>query len=216
MHGASKVVIIIPLVILFLAVVLQLQQRVPFLNSKSKISPTPVLKPLSPTPPPVTSKVKIDLNGPYMCSYADKQQSAQVYIKNKNILIQMMQAHGENILINGDCYYKWEPNQFTGDKMCGVSTYLGLYETMSALGGVDIGSVLSIAHLSDDKGAALSSDFIENVVNSCKKQEVSDTVFAIPRTVSFKDTTPTGTQDQSGGLGGLGGLGNLFNLPFGK
>lgn len=203
MHGASKIVIIIPLVVLALAVFFQLQQKVSVLNKKTAVSstlPTSILPSLSPTP----VNVKINLKGPFICNYQDKESSVSAQIKNGNAYIQLMRDHGENILLNGDCVYKWEPNRTTGDKMCGISNYLFLYETMSAVGGeMDIGSLLGLLQLSDKKDETLNAEYIQKVVNTCKKQEVKDSIFTIPSRVSFKETK---VEDPSGGM---------FNLPFG-
>lgn len=118
----------------------------------------------------------------------------------------------DNVLVKGDCYYKWNTGEFTGDKMCGISTYISLYETISAVsGGMDLGTLLSFSQMSDVKTASISADFLQKTVESCKKVEVNDSVFTVPTTIRFKETAaPTGaagaSSDPTGSLGGLGGL----------
>jgi hypothetical protein len=216
----SKVIIIIPIVIVAVALLFKLQQSIPVLNSKVEISPTPTAVQAIAAPSPVPTTIKIDLTGPYSCEYSEKGQAAQAYIKDKNISLQMTQGQGENFLLKGDCYYKWEPHTYTGEKVCGVSTLVNLYQTVSAVGGVDLSSILSMAQSSDANVASISADFVQKTISSCKKEPVKDSVFTLPYGVVFKDSTPAGaagsSSDETGGLGALGGIGSLLNMFGGK
>ena len=198
MHGASKVVFVIPLIIVGLAILLQIQQRVPFLNNKSALSPTPspvitqtVSPPISVAPTiPEASKIKLDLKGPYSCSYEDQDGTAKVSVKNKNISLQIVKSKfTENIIVKGDCAYKWNPTLAKGDKVCGLSQYFTMFDAMSMFGGgLDLGTLLGFVKLSDEKGEKFSQEYIEGVLKTCKDGPVADATFNVPTRINFTET----------------------------
>ena len=203
MRYASKAVILIPVVIILSAVFINVTQRITVADKTITVTPTatPSPVPVSPTIPPLT----LDLKGPSTCVYSEKHSSANVLIKNENINIQLRGDHSENILVNGDCAYKWEPTRYIGQKMCGVASYIKIYESFSSVGRLDLDSVLGFLQLSDssaDKNIP-SKEFLQHVINSCQKQDVKDSSFIVPRNITFKESTSTQKPSDS------------FKLPLG-
>ncbi len=188
MHYSSKAVILIPVIIVLLAVFFNITQKITVadktITATPTVTPSPV--PLIPTEPPI----RLDLKGPLMCIYSEKLSSANVMIKNENINIQLRGDHSENILVNGDCAYKWEPTKRIGQKMCGISSYIKIYESFSSLGQLNLDSLLGFLQLSDstaDKNLP-SKEFLQHVINSCQKQDVKDSSFIVPKIVTFKES----------------------------
>lgn len=213
--GIGKLVIILPLAIIVLAVFFKFQQTMSFLsqkNTQTSIRATPA-NPISPSPftqpTPTSTSIKITLDGPISCNYAENKQSIKAFVKNKKISIQMFKDHGENVVVNGDCAYKWESNSSTGEKMCGMTQYISLFEMVAAMndGGVDVKTILSMFQSSDTQPQGFSNTFIEKAAATCQKVTVNDSVFAIPTRIQFKEIQNGVTN--SSNAGEL----NLFGAP---
>lgn len=122
----------------------------------------------------------------------------------------MFKDHGENVVVNGDCAYKWESNSTTGEKMCGMSQYFSLFDMMATLngGGVDVKTILSLFQSSDSKSKGFSDTFIEKAAATCQKEVVNDSVFVVPTRIQFKVAQNTGAD--SSGIGGTKSLTSPF------
>ncbi len=65
----------------------------------------------------------------------------------------------------------WEKGKYSGEKICGIASYLSYFEQFSQLGFMGIGN-LDLASLTD----------------SCKKEEIKDIrIFEMPKNILFKN-----------------------------
>jgi hypothetical protein len=131
--------------------------------------------------------IKIDLKGSYKCEYNDNNKSVNAYIKNKHIYVEFTTNKITDIaLVSGDCGYKWQKGTFKGNKMCGVSQVMNMYESVSSL--PFIGSEVLFSMLgSVNSSVTLSQEELKDIAKTCKSQTVSDTIFVIPANISFQD-----------------------------
>ena len=200
-HGLSKFVIILPLAIIAVALFFKAEQMVSVLGNKVAHPPVAIISqpvaqptteptvPTSPTPTPI----KFNLDGPFSCDYSEGKDSIKAYVKNKKIAVQTVKEHKENVVLNGDCVYKWEPNQFKGEKQCGISQLFSVFDMLASFngGGLDAKTIISMIHSSDQNTSDFSDDFIQKAAASCKKQAVSDSVFVVPSSIQFKEVQNT-------------------------
>jgi len=161
----SKVVIIIPIVVVVLSLMFKFGQ-----TKTGRINPQKGLINQTPTTTKDNS-IKLDLQGPIVCN--------SLFIKDKKVLFKNKQS---NYLLNGDCFYTWETGKLNGVKECGLENYINLAEKYSGL--------LNINDLANNN---MVKDFIkgkninvENVLNSCKKKEIAnDLIFEVPEKILF-------------------------------
>ena len=175
----SKVVIVVPIAIVIIGLVYKFNQ-----SQNSPLRPAQrdfegQAKPKSQTTP---SKITIDLKGPLVCSGKIDNLTVNAFIKDKKIKVILDQkTKKENLLLNGDCYYRWQESQYTGEKICGLSSFLNIAETMMNFGG------LNLAELGLDQKIATNQAKITELVQSCKKQNVDVKTFEIPENILFKN-----------------------------
>lgn len=167
----SKIVFIIPIFIIVAALFIRFNQK-PYFSSQKKI-PTPTFKIKKITPTKIPNP--IDLNGPYICQFQDKEASLSAYIFDKKVLAKKETKDKiENYLLNNDCFYFWEKGKFTGEKVCGLSGYFNLLNLLPNFSPLDILG-----------GANLNTYF-----NNCKKQTIENKeIFNIPNNILFKNTS---------------------------
>lgn len=185
MTSVGRMVIIISSVILVTSL---------FFFSKEKIKGTQIFKPtVIPTPivntsPTVTSQ-KFDLKGPLKCLYSADSATISAQLKDKKALVvRREKTLTTNYLVSGDCFYMWSSAQ--GKKYCNISQYVSILDTLSNIGLLDAGSVLgNLSKFGVTKSNLPSEDFIAAVTKTCKKEEVADTVFAVPSSVTFTTAT---------------------------
>lgn len=183
----SRIAIFLPLVVLLLG----------FLISANKPSQVTLSTDITPTisTQEVTGKtktatqsgMKLDLVGPYQCSYKDASIEVNVLIKNKKVHATLLSdSITTNLLVNGDCGYKWEEGKLTGEKMCNISQYLSMAEMLSSMNLMSFDSILSMVG-EMDSSVSLNSSVMSSVAQSCKKQEVAEEIFTIPTNIHFVD-----------------------------
>lgn len=169
-HFVSKVVIIIPFVIVISALVLKFNQKG---NYSQKIIPSPTVVA---TKIPVSSpSVKLNLIGPFVCQINEKEASISAYIKDKKVFVE--RSEGEKVdyfLLKDDCLYWWEKGKYTGQKICGIGPYLSYFEQFSNFPNL---------------GALGMGDFnLTSLLGGCKKEEIKDTkIFKLPNNVLFRN-----------------------------
>ncbi|MEN9327480.1 MAG: hypothetical protein RI947_288 [Candidatus Parcubacteria bacterium] len=182
----SKVVIIIPVVIILIALVTQINK--PSISSQSKKNTSAAIIPTD-MPAAETKGMPLNLEGPTHCVAQNEQLSVSAYVKNKNIYAEVTKPSTiQNYLVNGDCLYQWEQKKFIGKKSCGMSQYIGLAETMAKFNMLTTDTLVKvIASLpTDDKTKSTVKTDYSNLKPVCENTEIKDSVFAIPGTVKFK------------------------------
>lgn len=141
---------------------------------------TPVGKPSMVSTPTIyislTPKLNLDLNGPLICQYTSKQSTISALIKNKSVFATKIMGKQEtDYLLKGDCLYFWKKGQYSGEKICGLSSYLTLINIKPQF---DLSSLPLGSHSAE----------IQNVIKSCKKKEIKDeNIFELPKNVLFKN-----------------------------
>jgi len=187
----SRIIIIIPIVVLLVALYFKISENKTLSYNKSPVAtPTTVLQVQSEPSMPVKknsvdNSLNLDLTGPYQCEDTQASHSAKLYIKNKNIYASIVEnQQRQDFLLKGDCIYRW--SGYKGEKSCGISEYVGLYETLSAVGFMSFDTLF-------EKGmemggmSASSEASLKRTINSCKKQIVADSIFTYPSNVVFKE-----------------------------
>lgn len=196
----SKITIIIPIVVVAVAFMLRSSNR------STNAANNPYRQMLSVTPVVTaqdsgalnrlnfdSTKGKIDLNGPLVCRYNDKDMQGEAYIKDKNIYATLkQQASQQYFLVKGDCLYQWTSGTYTGEKTCGVGSVLDMVTTLSQLGLFDISTVFqALSQFNVGPSIAISPPSMEALKSSCKKDTVNDSLFDLPQSITFKEITTT-------------------------
>ena len=162
-HFTSKLIIIIPLIVIITSFFLRFNQRKE-LNFR-KVFPT-----LTIIPTKTTSSFNFNLNGPLICKTQKKDSSISAYIKDKKIFaVQQGDNEVDYFLLRDDCFYWWKKGVYSGEMICGVGSY---FDQLLQLALVQINN-LNLYSLSD----------------SCRKEEIKDDkIFEIPSEILFKNT----------------------------
>lgn len=184
----ARIVIFFPLLVLLLGFLISSKQTSSVTLSE-QVTPTVAVQESVEKKKTDVSSVTFDLNGPYQCIYTDASMNVEIAVKNKKVSATFTTDETKtNILVNGDCGYKWEEGQFTGEKMCNIGQYLSIIDMLSSMNLMSFDSVLSMIQ-SVDSSVSIDSGVMSSVAQTCQKQEVEDSVFTIPDIV-FEDTVP--------------------------
>jgi len=133
---------------------------------------------------------KLDLQGPWVCSYQVAGDKTEAFIQNKSIkVISTSNLIKKQMLIKDDCMYNWQGS--TGSKQCDIGQYLQLFEMASASGLIDLNQIIQ-----SQVGNAKSQDAVE-LIKSCKKIAIIDSIFAIPQGVTWTETEATAEDSTS-------------------
>ncbi len=193
-HNVSRLTIILPIIIIGLAIILK--PRAPEIPRTKN-----VLYAVTPTITPVVTLVKsqtrtpINLQGPLTCAFNSQvNYQGMIYIKNKHVRADVVTSSSSSATISavlsGDCLYKWEQKSVTGVKMCGLSQYVAILDTMANFGALDAQTLMSlVTQFGNANGATNMPKNVPETV--CKKDTVSDGVFDIPKTIRFQVRTAT-------------------------
>lgn len=186
-HNVSRLTIILPIIIIAVGIILKPRPKIlpQVTTNVYKISPTEQLVNTAAK----KKNISINLTGPFICSLVSQSSyTGKIYIKNKNIRADLFPT-GKNATIssvlNGDCIYKWENGVSTGTKLCNISQYVGILDTMSNFGALDAQTLMTlVTQFGNANGATnLPKDIPEA---TCKKDPVEDGVFTIPKTIRFQ------------------------------
>lgn len=176
-HFISRLVIVIPIVIIIGALILKFNQKKENYSQKIIFTPT-----VAPTKTPIISStpaIKFDLIGPLVCQINEKETSISAYVKDKKILLTKnekglpadKQEKVDYFLVKEDCLYWWEEGKYSGEKICGISSYLSYFEQLSQFGFMGMGN-LDLGHL----------------IGNCRKEEIKDLkIFEVPKNILFKN-----------------------------
>lgn len=190
----SKLIFLIPVIVVSLALFLKYYQSPRVADQTQRVLVTPT----------VTAKIDnqilgklplksgsgsagLNLIGPYVCQYNQNGLKSQAYIKNKQISATINQSgKQEKLVIKGDCLYQWTVGSYSGEKTCGVSTYLSMLEMLSQSNLIDMGSLMKMLGQFAPLAGTQEANMAE-ILKSCQKQPVEDSRFVIPGNILFKN-----------------------------
>lgn len=195
-HFLSKIVIVIPFVVLVVAFFMKANGKLEQTANQRKATASMYLTPYVtqkinalPTPKTSTASAQFNLTGPLVCDYIDKESSLSASVKNKNINVKLTDPKlTQNIIVKGDCLYKWDQGKTTGEKVCKVGKLLDMFDTFSKLGMVDMSSLMGELSKSNPS-ATVTPPSLGKITESCKKAEIKDNIFDLPKNVTFKEST---------------------------
>ncbi len=170
-HIVSRVIIIVPIAVVIIGLILKFQQNPVISPQTISISPTVV-----PSPVPTAVSVQIDLTGPWVCQFSSPDATVSAFIKNKQIAVKIQSnKQTNNIVLNGDCLYHYLQGAYSGEKTCGIGTYLNL---------LDNNMLKSIV----PQGIPFDMGSLKKSLDSCRKEAITDdSVFAVPKNILFKN-----------------------------
>lgn len=198
MKVLPKIIISIPIIVVAIAIFLRTDEKKanvyvpqnpePEITSTQSDEPTPI----NSFPEGQDTKNNLNLIGPFICGFKDKDMSVDFQIKNKNIFGKIDKNNIENnFLIKDDCLYTWETGKYRGEKICEIGQYLSIFELASSFMSSD---ALFSTMLGAVPNMNISEQGISTLVNSCKKNEVDTKNFILPENIIFK----TGSLEQIG------------------
>ncbi|MBI4008698.1 hypothetical protein HY357_00525 [Candidatus Roizmanbacteria bacterium] len=181
-HFSSKLLIILPIVIIFFALIFKFVLKVEDKRIE-KILPTPSINIQTPDfmnffKNNSSPSAKLNLVGPFVCLLNTPTSSMSAYIKNKKFFAKIRENEKtNNSLFIDDCLYTWEGGSYSGERICGLSQYLGVAESLLTMNLLDLGQILG------GKGTEL-----KNLMNTCKEEKIeNDSIFTAPKNVLFKN-----------------------------
>jgi hypothetical protein len=188
MVKVSRTVIIASVCILIIAVFTHFQTKVRNMREQSVVSQlsSTAAPSVSPAVTGSATQIKLSLEGPIACSHTTKEASYSAVIKSKKILVR--QGKGtvtQNYLVSGDCLYTWNAGSTTGKKTCGIGQYVGMADSLSSMGLLNMSTILSLVSQYSGTaglGSIPAQDIFEK---SCKTGVINDTAFTIPSEVRF-------------------------------
>lgn len=179
-HYASKIILIIPIIIVIFALIIKFNEKkeegVNKSNQRILISPK-----ISSKPTINKKKSSFNLKGPLVCQYSNKEASVSAFIKDKNIYAKIVKKNSqENFLVKGDCLYHWQEKQYTGEKICGIGQYLSL---VASLPFFDFSSLFK--NVNDPLMKELN---LNQLISSCEEKKVDGEIFQMPQEIIFKNS----------------------------
>ena len=187
-HIASRFVIIFPIVIVIVAL---------FLKYSGGGSQQKSFKEYSLIPTPTKSQnflaspsARFNLKGPLTCSFSKESVTANAYVKDKKILIQIAEKNtSSNYLLSGDCVYIWKSGVYSGEKICGISQQVGIVEGLLSSGFLDSNMIFeSLGKVFTLPDVGGSQAVLKSAMSSCRNEEIPNSVqFEIPKNVLFKN-----------------------------
>lgn len=167
LHFVSKLVIIIPLLILSASFFLKF-------NSKEETNYKKIFPSITITPTKIASiSAVFDISGPLVCEGKNLDNSFTVYIKDKKIFATKKEKSEFNyFLLKDDCLYLWKEGTYSGEKICNISPYFSYFNQLLKLLDAQVNN-LNMFPIND----------------SCRKEEIKDEkIFEVPAEILFKKT----------------------------
>lgn len=126
----------------------------------------------------------LNLTGPWQCTAQNEAGSAQLYIANNNMKFSYSTGtESAHALLRGDCLYNWQGSE--GEKQCGLSSYLSLFDEMMGSDGFDVGDLLADQMTQDD---ATQIELYQLLRASCVAQTPRSDVFTVPQNVTWEES----------------------------
>ncbi len=175
-HIISRFIIVIPIATVIIALIIKFNQPAVVSPQKIAVSPTIVS-----SPSPVVTQ--IDLTGPWSCQFSSAAATIAAFIKDKKIAAAIQNGkQTNNIIINGDCFYSYMQGAYSGEKVCGISTYLNLFNVLP-LNMLDNNLLKNVGF-----NLPLNINDLKKGLNSCRKEAIKDeSIFDVPKNILFKN-----------------------------
>ena len=92
-----------------------------------------------------------------------------------------------NFLFSGDCLYNWDKGEYSGEKICGLSSYVSTAEKLLNTGLIDINTIINSFKGTDNILKNGSTDFsLKDLV--CKEKIIQKNIsFDPPKNILFKN-----------------------------
>jgi len=184
-YSFSRIVIIIPIIVVIFSVLLKI--------SKSETTVTENITMPAPTQTTVLSTSQnnkvIDLQGPSICVFQTKEASWSALIQNRNIsAVSNSKTKVIHYLIKDDCFYTWEKNKYTGEKMCGIGQLLSIGESVINSGFMNKNMFDMLLNQSKiNLPVSIKYEDFQKMKTSCKPVDsIPISQFELPKRVLFK------------------------------
>ncbi|MCL4374757.1 hypothetical protein M1523_02755 [Patescibacteria group bacterium] len=140
----------------------------------------PTTAPLTDEITPASPAASINLTGPWQCRSA----GLALWIKNHRVYAEHQDNH---YLLQGDCFYSWIDQ--TGEKICGLSTYVDLADSLLQTGLLDQSVIqTAIGEWLPEENSGSASAALTQLFSHCQKTPVDDGRFTLPAGVNFKES----------------------------
>ncbi|MDO8610012.1 MAG: hypothetical protein Q7R95_05655 [bacterium] len=193
-HYASKAIFIVPLLIIVGGIFIK--------SSSQKNISTQIVSSITPTIAQINSgkelfgelkkatiSAQITLKGPISCITNTSIGKGILFIQNKQVYLEL--ASDKNIqkaILNKDCLYIWTNNSKTGQKKCGLSTYISMFENTTLVQILDNQMIMSNLSKYMNSNSANAEAEITQFIESCKKETILNTsVFNVPGNIVFQE-----------------------------
>ena len=195
-HLISRFIIVFPIVIVIFAVFLKFNsgksQQMGFLKYESTPTPTKAQNLLDSLKDnkTATPSAKYNLTGPLVCTFSTNDSTINAYIKDKKISLTVKKENEvQNFLLNGDCLYIWKEGIYSGEKICGISDKIGIFEGLLSSGIVDFNFLVKgLTQILNITASEKSDYLVDSALNSCRTELIPTSVqFELPRNVLFKN-----------------------------
>lgn len=209
LYNISRLAVIIPIFILITGVSFKILgfSSNPVPQQVAQLEPSPTtptaqnINPLSNVIPQSSAdEPKIDLKGSWSCKMqSNTTDSYMLEIKNYNIAaVFNSNAATQHLIVKGDCAYYWKTSTTVqrGQKMCGISQYISMFDLFSQFNISSPDMLLNMLPNAVSQLLPIPKNLdLKALMKSCVKDTVADTVFIVPSNISFVDqTTPTPSQ----------------------
>lgn len=194
-HIISKYVIFIPLIILPLGLIFH------FANNPDQKSKTPKAVVTTFQVPTRTSQVssqsaQIDFESSQECNSEVNGNVIGAHIKNKKIQARIKDKNNSettNVIVINGCGFIWSDKKTSGVKICNLSQ-LNLSSASGTLKSPPIDKIIPLMNLATKFDIGLltlitSPRSFQEVLNSCKKQMIKDSLFNLPQGVNFEEVS---------------------------
>ena len=143
--------------------------------------------------PQKSEPVSFDIVKPRTCEYANEGLTAKVYIQNSKVSATITQKDGiQNVILINDCAHIWKEGESSGQQICGISQYLGLFQTYSSF--LSPSMIISMIPGLGGMGARGSGDMLSSVLSSCVDGAIDEQKFVVPTDITFKESSPEQAQ----------------------
>lgn len=191
-YAVSRVVLILPFVIIFSALAIRYQ----VFNSSSEIKKdnrilSKKMQKTDTFTATLNSEKKkgLDIKNDFICSFFDKESSISASKKENNIFIKNKSTkETSNYLVNGDCLFQWKERTNSGKKTCGIGQYITIAQTLYSTGLIDIDTLMNYMpkDVSVASQSAIPLSKIKQVIQSCVNRGVKEkNIFDVPNRVSW-------------------------------
>jgi hypothetical protein len=181
LNFTSRFVIIVPLFVIIIALIFKPFQK----EYKKELI---ILTPTTQNAKNTFNFKNIDLNKEYVCDFKTKEATQTAYIKNKKVFIESINKNEINyFLLSGDCLFNWDKDEFSGEKICGLSSYISTAEKLLNTGLIDINTLIKNLKESGNSFSSNNTSNFDLKDLSCKSSTVNkDISFEVPTNILFK------------------------------